>query len=419
MPDNPPDNPTDGEDYPGWVRMTEFWFVGTPALGIGQGKLCSMMGDNEGDHDVQTAIVTGSDQKPKDVVVVIRGNKEEDRYRDVREFILKVPGDNYTGEPEERYPFEERLDLESDVITNTWADETGEDEEDEEDEEDLSSVDVFDYGRIYEYDGAGGIDGDPQNSEERQLKLDKWHWRWWAYNVAITSGYPTEYVIRDGDDPTHPNDLQEGEEDNPEDLAVKIDVSRVVDGVSYFAPGYHVHLGVGSINPHNNNDIRRVTLFEDYSIFRFRSDNLSGQDWQTFVEEQIADGNPLNFGFDTEEIEGEEGTEDHEYVIGSLLSLSWALGTWIERNNRFEPVRPNASEIPDYIEGFIQSSKELYGELSSTFEPVPIMLPVVKLEYDEDELDPDTPEAPNIYNIPSTAAVVMRRRNPTPPDNED
>lgn len=407
-----PNNPTDGGDYPGWVRMTEFWFVGTPALGIGQGKLCSMMGDKRSDHDVQMAIITGSDQKPKDVVVVIRGNKEGSRYRDVREFILKVPGDDYTGEPEERYPFEERLDLEGDVVINAWAD--------EEEPQGFDNIDIFQYGRIYEYDGAGGMDGDPQNSEERQLELDKWHWRWWAYNVSITSGYPTEYVIRDGDNPTHPDDLQEGEEDNPEDLAVKIDVSRVVDGVSYFAPGYHVHLGVGSINPHNEDDIRRVTLFEDYSSFRFRSDNLSGQDWQAFVEQQIADGNPLSFGFETEEIEVEEGTEDHEYVTVPLLSLSWVLGTWLKNSNgSIGPVRPNASEIPDYIEGFIQSSKELYGELSSTFEPVPIMLPVVKLEYEEDELDPDTPEAPNIYNIPSTAAVVMRRRNPTPPDNED
>jgi hypothetical protein len=263
------------------------------------------------------------------------------------------------------------------------------------------------------------MDGDPQNSEERQLELDKWHWRWWAYNVAITSGYPTEYVIRDGDNPTHPDDLQEGEEDDPEDLAVKIDVSRVVDGVSYFAPGYHVHLGVGSINPHNEDDIRRVTLFEDYSSFRFRSDNLSGRDWQAFVEQQIEDGNPLGFGFETEEIETEEGTEDYEYVTGSLFSLSWVLGTWFKDNSDDLVPSTPASEVPDYIEGSIQSSKELYGELSSTFEPVPIMLPVVKLEYEEDELDPDTPEAPNIYNIPSTAAVVMRRQNPTPPESED
>jgi hypothetical protein len=410
----PPSNPGDTTNYPGWVKITEFWFVSTPALGLGQGKLCSMMGDSRSDHDVQTAIITGPDQKPKDVVVVIRGNKEEDRYRDVREFILEVPGDDYTGEREERYPFEERLDLESDVVINAWAD-----EEEEEEEEGFDNIGIFQYGRIYEYDGIGGMDGDPQNSEERQLELDKWHWRWWAYNVAITSGYPTEYVIRDGDNPTHPDDLQEGEEDDPEDLAVKIDVSRVVDGVSYFAPGYHVHLGVGSINPHNEDDIRRVTLFEDYSSFRFRSDNLSGRDWQAFVEQQIEDGNPLGFGFETEEIETEEGTEDYEYVTGSLFSLSWVLGTWFKDNSDDLVPSTPASEVPDYIEGSIQSSKELYGELSSTFEPVPIMLPVVKLEYEEDELDPDTPEAPNIYNIPSTAAVVMRRQNPTPPESED
>ena len=418
-----PSNPGDTTNYPGWVEVTEFWLVTTPGLGVGQGKLCSMPGGKHFDYSVESAIIMGTNQKPKDIVVVIRGNKQGDIYRDVREFVLEVPGDDRTGDPDDDHPFEERFDIEDRNITvNSWADETGEDEE-----EDLSRVDVFDYGRIYEYNGDAGEEGDPQDDEERRLELDKWHWRWWAYNIAITDDYPTQYVIREGEDPTPPDPEQTEEEDEEEEdkdaLEVRIDRRTTIDGITYFAAGYHVHLGVGSINPGDEDDERRVTLFDPYTVFRFRADDLA-YNWESFYEGQVADGNPLGFGWEedgSEEDSEEDGSEEDpeeemSYLTGGLMELSWVLATWIERNNRFEPVH-RSSEIPDYLEGDILNSTKFSGRLSESFELIPIKLPVVKLEYGQDDIDPDTPEPPNIYNVPSAVAVVMRRNPPTPPED--
>jgi len=80
----------------------------------------------------------------------------------------------------------------------------------------------------------------------------------------------------------------------------------------------------------------------------------------------------------------------------------------------FVPVR-HESETPINLQGVINVATYFDRDWELTMESVPCIVPPLLLNYDNEDIDPDTPEAPSVYNVPSFAAVVVRPRR-DPPD---
>ena len=389
--------------YPGWVEMTEFWLVSNRELGLGQGKLGSIMGD-VGSYQIHTAIITDTSQKPKHVVVVIQGEEDNGEWRRVKEYVIEVPEQASISEEERQDRYDKEFEFEDEMLVE-WMDERSEDE-DEEPEAD------FRFGTIYEYDPSNptsdtAIEGDPQNSEDRQLKLDEWHWNWWAYNITRVPFYPQTYPI-----------AVLPEENDPEDEGVIEEFTVEIQDVSEFgvASWSNLYLGTSNLNPENPNDRRQFAELPRFGTFEFRVDNLPGpEDWQGLAEHEDS---PPGLFFEVRGGEGEEeeegGEEEEEWFGGPINSLSTVLSSWVEAFGMFVPVR-HESETPINLQGVINVATYFDRDWELTMESVPCIVPPLLLNYDNEDIDPDTPEAPSVYNVPSFAAVVVRPRR-DPPD---